>query len=806
MFQHYLRASLRNLRKHLGSSLINIICLSLGLAAFMLINAYVRFEKSYDKSHADAGRIYRVESRFYSGNQLINDWATSTNGYAPAIKDHFPEVQDYARINWHDGERVVRNGNVKFREEHVCYADSNFFSFFSYPLLEGDPNTVLKEPNTVVISESSAKRYFGHEDPIGKTLDIATIGDAYHCVVTGVFKDLPPNSTMRFNMLLSWSSSPAWMQTTWYLHESYTFLKFYPGTDIHAVERGFPRMAESYKNGPALKDLQWAVQLVPLSDIHLNAPKPYEVEAKGNRRAVQFLLGIAFFILLIACVNYVNLSTAKGIERAKEVGIRKVSGALRSQLLGQYMLESYLIGVCALLIAIILMLTLGSTLFSALGLDMPMTALQDMGLWITVLLVFALCILLSGLYPALILARLVPIKVLKGRYGFSPRGIRFRKALVLFQFVISVLLIAGTLTVYRQLSYMYGINTGVQINQTLVLKAPVKTDGYGMKNIAFKQQLLSIPGVTGVTGSGAVPGKEVGEFLANKLDGAPKEEEKTYEMLKVDQDFIRLYGLQLIAGHAFDLSRPSDSTGLVLNESAVKAFGFASPAEALGKKIWLEVNHGRPDLVIGVVKDYHQQSLQTEYTPLILFMDPDYDWIPINYYSVKVSTPDVKGLVDKVSAVWNRVFPESSVDYFFLDEYYDRQYKADRQFGRIFGWFSCLAIVIASLGLFGLTAYTVARRTKEIGVRKVLGAAPVRIVRMLTWEGIALLLYAALLALPLAFWMTRQWLNGYAFRAPLTWWQFALPVVLLTLITFCTTAYLTFHAATRSPVKSLKEE
>jgi putative ABC transport system permease protein len=806
MIRNYLKTAFRSLRRHKGYTIINILGLAFGLCAYMLISAYVHFEKSFDRMHAGGADIYRVESRFYKGDQLVNDWATSTNGYAHAMKDNFPEIASFTRINWHEAERVVRYKNVKFREDHVCFADSNFFHFFSYPLVKGDPRTALQEVNTVVLSETAARKYFGNEDPMGKSLDISTIGSAYHCMVTGVFKDLPPNSTMQFSFLISWATTPQWMKTTWYLHESYTFLKLIPGSDVHALEAKFPALAERYKDGPALKDLTWAIRLVPLWDIHLNAAKQYEVETKGDRRAVQFLTGIGLFILLIACVNYINLSTAKGVERAREVGIRKVSGARRWQLVGQFLLESFLMAGMALLLSVVLVAGLAHSVFRLIGLHIPPGYLFDPWLCAKVLFVFAICIIGSGLYPAQLLASLRPITVLKGRYSFSRKGVLFRKTLVVFQFVLSVLLIAGTLAVYRQIRYMDQEDLGVRIDQTLVLKAPVRAEGYAQKAVVFKDDLLAIPGVVGVTGSGAVPGREVGEFLANRRVGAPKEAERTYEMLKIDHDFMRLYNLTLVAGRAFDLKRPSDSMGLVLNESAVTAFGFASPSAAIGQKIWLEVNPGRPDEVIGVVRDYHQQSLQQAYTPVILFMDPAYSWIPTNYYSVKVNTRSMKGIVAQVTDTWSRLFPESSFDYFFLDDFYDRQYQSERQFAKVFGWFSALAIVIACMGLFGLTAYTVARRTKEIGVRKVLGASAPRITRLLTWEAVRLMLLAGVVALPLAYLMIVKWMESYAFRAELTWWQFALPVALLVVITLATTAYLTVRAALTNPTTALREE
>ena len=807
MFQNYCKSALRSLLRGKISTVIHIFGLGLGLAAFIGISAYVRYERSYDRMLIPGGEtIYRVESQFYKGGQLNDDWATSTNGYALALKEHFPQVADFTRINWNNSERVVRRGTVHFREAHVCFADSNFFSFFPYAWLRGNKSTALREINSVVISASAARKYFGEADPLGKELEISTISTSYPCTVTGVFRDPPQNSTMQFSMLLSWRTSPEWQRKTWYQHESYTFLKLAPGASPAAVEAGFPAMAEGYKNGPALKDLRWGIKLVPMQDLHLQAGKPNEIEAKGNRRAVQLLSMLSYIILLIACINYINLSTAKALERAKEVGLRKVSGARPRQLMGQFLLEALLLSLPALLLGIALAGVAALLLPRWLGSDRDYASMADAAFWVRALSVYLAAVLVSGLYPALVLTRFQPITVLKGRYSFSKGGIFLRKGLVTFQFAMSFLLIAGTLAVYRQMLYMSAQRPGVRVDQTLVLKTPAQTTAYDEKINALKNSLRSLPGVARVTVSGAVPGREVGEFLANRRFGADKSEERLYEMLKVDFDFMPLYKPQVIAGRAFDAARPADSTGLVLNESAVRQLGFASPEAALGQQVWLEVNPGRTDKVIGVIRDYHQQGLQMAYTPLILFMDPNYPWIPMQYFSVQFSTTDAAQLVEQVRQTWNAGFPESSFDYFFLDEYYDRQYQDDRQFARVATLFCGLAIFIGLIGLFGLTAFAAARRTREIGVRKVLGASVPEIIALLTTDLLRLLVLASVLALPLSLWLIRQWMQGFAFRASMSWILLLTPLPVLLIVTFGATFFLTLRAARVNPVTALRSE
>ncbi|MBO9564930.1 MAG: ABC transporter permease [Niastella sp.] len=806
MIRNILLVTWRNLTRNKAYTTINIVGLALGMAAFLLINAYNNFEKSYDRIHAGGERIYRVESQFYKGEDLTDDWATSTNGYARAMKDNLPGIETYVRINWHQAERMVRYNDIRYREEHACLVDSNFFTFFSYPLISGDPLTVLKEANTVVISESAAQRYFGKENPVGRFLDMSTQYSSLHCMVTGVFKDLPANSSLQLSMLISWATTTPWVKDFWYMHESYTFVKLQPGVAPASIEAQFPALAEKYKTGPSMKDQQWGIQLVPLQDIHLNAAKQYELEVKGSRQAVQLLNIMAFVILLIAFINYINLTTTKSLDRAREVGIRKINGARAPQLIFQFLLESFIINLAALVLAILLVTTASQWLPGFLNNIGAHGLLFDAALYTRTGIVLLTGMIVSGIYPAMILVRLKPITMLKGRFTFSPSGTLLRKSMVAFQFTASLLLIAGTIAVYRQLSYMYSQKIGTTIDQTIVIKAPAKTTNYAQKIQSIKHAFKAVPGVTQATASGAVPGKKVGKFLANRPYGASTTEERLYEMLSVDHDFIHAYGLEVMAGRAFDKNRPDDSTGLVMNEAAIRQFGFASPEAALNQQVWIETLTQRPNKIIGVIKNYHQQSLHEAYTPVILFMDRALSWIPADYFSVKVAAKDMTGSVAHLQKVWQEFFPESSFDYFFLDDFYHRQYQQDIQFGNNFILFSLVAIFIACMGLFGLTAYSTTRRTKEIGIRKVVGASVQHIVALLSWNTVKLILWCSLVAIPLAVFLTSQWLDGYAFRAPLTWWQFALPVAMLVLIALLTTAWLTIKAALANPTTSLRNE
>lgn len=806
MFKNYLKTAFRSFAKHKTYTLINIVGLGLGIAAFILISAYVFFEKSFDLTHSDGDKIYRVESRFYKGEELTDDWATSSNGYVSAMKKNIPEIESFVRVDRSNAECVIDYNDIKFREENVYFADSNFFSFFSYPIVEGSAETILKDVNTIAISESAAKKYFGNVNPLGKFLDVTSVSRKYRCLVSGVFKDIPATSSLQFNFLISWNTMPLRARDFWYKHDSYSFVKLAKGSSLSSIETKFSALAEEYKTAEALKQLRWAIQLVPLKSIHLNTAKQYEGEVKGNRKAVQYLYIIGLVILVIACVNYVNLTTARSLERAKEVGVRKVSGAVRGQLILQFCIESVIINCFALLLAIVMVFIAGYYFSPMLGQSHLQSYLLNAALWAKVMLVFVCSILLSTIYPALVLSNIEPISVLKGRFIFSPGSNLFRKILVTFQFAASLLLIAGTIAVYRQLHFMNNQQRGVYIDQTLVIKAPVRTDDYKYKTALFKKEITQMTGVKDVTFSGAIPGKKVGKFLANHPYGASSAEDKLYEMLKADFSFIKTYQLEFAAGRDFDERRLTDSTGVILNESAVKQFGFASPEKAIGERIVLETSGERPNEIIGVVKDYHQQSLQQSYTPIIIFMDPAFDWIPAAFFSVRLKTGSISNDIAGIEKKWSSIFPESSFDSFFLNDYYNRQYKGEQEFGKTFMVFSGIAIFIACLGLFGLTAYTASRKTKEIGVRKVLGASSINIARLLSSDLLKLIFIGAIVALPTSLWLISQWLNGYAFRVALTWWQFVAPVILLLLISLACIFILITKAARANPIKALRME
>jgi len=806
MLLNYFLISIRHLTKNKLFSFINIFGLALGIASFMLIISYVRWENSYDQINENIDNIYRVESIFYKGDVKTDHWPTSTNGAGLALQESFPEIQDMTRINWYNSDRIVRFEEVKFRESHVCFADSNFFTFFDYPLIKGDRATFLKESNTVVISESAAKKYFRGAEPLGKRLQISTFSNSVDCEVTGVFEDIPANHTMQFDFLISWQTSSRWMWDFWYLHESYTYVKIREDANIQDIEKHFPQVAENFKTRETLKDHVWAIDFVPLAEVHLNPAKPYEIETKGNREAVSFLLLISFVIQIIAWVNYINLSTAKALERAKEVGIRKVAGSAKSQLIFQFLAESALINMIAGVVALMIIVIAFWVLPSFIGSWISLSLLQDPSFYFIFATIIFVGLFLSGLYPAFVLSGFQLSIILKGKYKSSKGGTLLRQSLVILQFAITIVLIGSTLIVGRQIAFMQSQNLGINIAQTLIVEAPTRNDDYKSKMNSFKNEVKALQDVDAVTRSGSVPGKEVAKFLANRREYAPIEEQRLYEMQMIDFDYLETYGLELVAGRDFDRQMPTDSTALILNQAAVAQFGFDSDESAIDKRIILEVTPDKQNRIIGVVKNYHQQGLQKDYTPIILFMDPDYFWIPITYFSIKLNSRDLQQTLNQIEKQWQLFFPESSFDYFFLDEFFDRQYQADRNYGKVFASFSLLAVFIACMGLFGLTLFSTSSRTKEVGIRKVMGASVGRIVALLNIDLLRLISVASLFGVPVSWVVVSKWLDGYAFKISLSWWMFALPIATVLIIALLTTSYLTVKAALANPTKSLRYE
>ncbi|GAB2586912.1 ABC transporter permease [Spirosoma areae] len=810
MLTNYLKIAWRTIIRNKAFAAINILGLAIGIAACVLILQYVAFELSYDNFHTKSDRIYRVKQDRYDKGKLSTQWAGGAQAAGNSFKAAFGEVEDYVKVLKRRA-LIADYGEKSVKVERVFTASESFFTVFSYPLVAGDPKTVLAEPNTVVLSESVAHRLFGSQNPMGKTI---RINQDKAVKVTGVYQDMPANTHLHADLLIPHvtfikemgaDNNPdnAWM---WDGALSYLLLRSDRNgepANPKALEAKFlPYIQKTI--GAELKkfDADAVYTLQPLKDIHLYSHFMEEAEPNGDGSTVYLLLGIAFFIVVIAWVNYINLATARAINRAKEVGVRKAVGSMRGQLIGQFMTESVLLNGLAVVLALLLVVSTLPTFNQLSGQQVTFSLLNSRLFWLPLAGLFIVGAFFSGLYPAFVLSGFKPVAVLKGKVSTSRQGITLRKSLVVFQFAASLFLLVGTLAVFHQIQFMRAQSLGINIEQTLVINPPIiKTDSTFMRQMAaFKDELLRQPGIRSIAASTVVPG-QASDWNAGgiRLKGTDESKSKQYRIIGVDYDFLKTFDLKLLAGRNFAKEFGTDPKAVVFNKMAIKQLGFDRPEQAIGKQIefW-----GETYSIVGVTDNYHQQSLRDAYEPLILRLIPDVR----GYFSIKLASAQLDGAIETVRSEWNHFFPGNPFEYSFLDERFNDQYRADQRFGQVFGLFTGLAILVACLGLFGLASFTTAQRTKEIGIRKALGASVGEIVQMLYREFAMLILIAFVIATPVAWYAVHQWLQGYAFRADIHWWLFMAPFALVLLIALLTVSFQSVKAALMNPVKSLRSE
>jgi putative ABC transport system permease protein len=805
MLRNYISVALRSLFKNRIFSILNILGLAIGMAAFLFIVQYIRFERSYESFHTHADDIYRVTLDLYNGNEYV---VTDCETYAPLgpiLKAKQPEVIDYVRMFHNDGFQDVEIDNRRFLEEGIYFADASVFTVFTLQALQGNVKTALIEPYKIALSETTAKKYFGRTDVVGESLKLSN--QIYH--VTAVFADLPPNTHLKYNALLSHATLAKMDKEYneidgWGGNNEYTYLQMAPGTDLAKFNKTLTDLSI------ALKDKIGNERFVaePIKDIHLLSNKSFEPEPNGSAKVVYVMLTIAIFIIVIAWVNYVNLSTARAIERAREVGIRKVMGSVRMQLVLQFLAESFMINIIAAIITFMIFQT-GLPFFRHLtGQPLRLDLASDTSFWYIFTSLIVVGSLLSGLYPAFMLSSFQPSAVLKGKFRTSSHGQQLRKALVLFQFAATVILMAGMCAVYLQINYMRNYDLGLSLDQTLVVRAnydePVDSIST-MRQQTFKNELLKNTHVRKVASSGTVPGLSAHEMSTTsnvKRVGQDKAEGSyNYYHTGIDADFVSTLGIEFLAGRNFVAGAPNFDQ-VIINEEAATRLGFTSAEEAIGSKITFQTRWpGEPSTIIGVLKKYYQQSPKEQQIPMIFRYREGAD-----YFSVKLSSNDMKTAVAEVKEAWDKVYPNTVFHYFFLDEQYNQQYETDMQFGQVIATFSGLAIIIACLGLFGLSAFTIVQRTKEIGIRKVLGASVIQIIHLLSKDFVKVVLIAAFVAIPVAYIGIQQWLSGYAVRISLSVWLFVLPVMIILLIALVTVSFQTIKTALSNPTRALKQE
>ncbi len=806
MIGNYWNSAYRNLMKRKKFSFINIFGLAIGMASALLILTYVAFEFSFDRMHTKCNRIYRVQSVFYEGDVLTDYWAGSSFGYGSAMKENLAGIEDYTRVvSLFQPEQIVKYGELTQREGQIAYAEPSFFRLFDFELIKGDKSTCLAMPGQVIITERIARKFFKDEDPIGKILSFTGSYENVSCEVTGVMKEMPSNSHVHYNFLISYSSLPQYMHDYWYKHEVYTYVILDSPERKIEIEEKFPVMAEKYKTEEALKNKTWGISLVPLADIHLTPQAGYEAETKGNRSAMVALIFAAIAILGIAWINYINLTVVRSMERAKEVGVRRVVGAFRKQVIFQFLFEALIMNLAAFILAMGIIEIILPHFNQLVGRTVTFSVWMT-GYWcIPLLIVFIAGIFLSGYYPAQTLLKRKPIMLLKGKFMNSKSGDNMRKVLVVVQYTASMILLCSTLIVFAQLNFMRKQPLGVKTNQILVVKLPGRTEGLNTKLEAMKKAIARLPLVHKVTFSGSVPGEEVATFLSNRRTNDALKQNRLYEMLTCDPDYIDAYGLQVVAGRGFSEEYGDDVNKLVINETAARNLGFASNEEAIGELVNVECTDA-PMQIAGIVKDYHQQALSKNYTPIMLIHKDKIDWLPQRYVSIVMVSGNPHELVSQVQEIWNRYFADSSYDYFFLDRFFDHQYRQDEVFGVMIGAFTGLAIFISCLGLWVLIMFSCSLRTKEMGIRKVLGASRRSLFYQLVREFFLLILTAVAIALPVSWFTMDAWLSHYAFRTELNVWLFLVPVLLVLVISFLTIASHTIKIIMEKPARSLRYE
>ena len=809
MFKNYLKSTLRNLRKDMVYTFINISGLVIGIGACLLILQYVTFELSYDNFHEKADNIYRLRTFFYLDEGVDEDPAYCVFAAGKAVTEVFPQILDYVQIRTNRFRGVYKYQEKVFREENILCASSSFFKIFSFKLLQGDPNTALTEPNTIVISNSTAEKYFGNGNPLGKSI---TLGRNNDFKITGVIEDAPENSHFKYDMIISYitleNNDDRGLYNSWNWAGVYTYLLLRQDADTGDLEQKFKKLIEPMSDETFGRwGYRMALLLQPLKSIHLNSHFAGEIENNGSREFIYVLFIIAAFILILGWINYISLSTAKSIKRASEIGVRKAFGAHRLQLILQFLSESLIINIIGCSVAIIAVIYLQPYFNQMIGIPHDYTSMKTMSFWMIFLGGFLLGSFLSGLYPAFLLSSFRPLNVLKGKTSGSYRCISLRKGFVLFQFTISTILIIGTFIVYKQVLFMRNKDIGVNVNQTMIVNGNVVqqdslfVDFINNRVKVFKNELLKYPSITDVTHSTSVPGDIVPGPMSIRRKSDPPEDARSLYFLNVDYNYLDFYQNTFIAGRNLSRDFSTDSNAVILNEAAVHILGFKNPEDALNKQLILEFDEVFEVHVIGVIKNYNQSTLREDYSPIIV----RHSEFP-RQYSIRIQTKDLSNTISLIKKKWDEIFPRNPFDYYFLDDSFNELYRADMQFGRNFGVFTMLAIIVACLGLFGLSSFTVIQRTKEIGIRKVLGASVRNIVVLLTREFLVLIVSANIIAWPLAWYFMDRWLQDFAFRINMTIWIFIFSALISLVIALLTLSYQSIKAATTNPTDSLRYE
>jgi len=815
MFKSLFVSAWRNLTKNKVFSLINIAGLSLGMAGCLFLLQYVSFEFSFDRFHTNAATIYHIIDDRFANGKMIEHSAVTYSAIGKAMQQDFPDVVDHARMVHYRGQVITANGK-QIPDESGFAVDHSFLSMFSFPLVAGDRNTALREGNTIVISETLANKLFDSRDSrdiVGKTLQISR--DSIPYKIMGVMKDVPHNSSLQFSYLVSYPTIVRlWGMQDYGFNfpDSYHFIQLRKGADPKELEAKFPAFSRRHLAGVMASGIEDKFYLQPMLKSHLYSDFQYEIGDTGSATVVWSLLIIAVLIIVMAWINYINLTTGRSIERAKEVGVRKISGASRRQLIAQFLLESFLINMIALGIALLLVILVQDKFNTLINARLSLWNIFELGLAgysipAALGILIAVGIFLSGTYPALVLSSFNPISVLKGRFISSNKGLFLRKALVVGQFAVTIALCFGSVVVYRQIRFMQGKQLGMNIDQVLIVKPPKQTNidsSFVSRENSFKNEVKKIAHVKDAATSWRIAGDDLLRDL--EVERTESKQSPHFVICRngISSEYLDTYQIHLLAGRAFtpvDYSPNPEkiSPKIILNNTAARQLGFQSPAAAIGQEI---VNTKGRMTIVGVVADYHQRSLHHAIDPLALI--PSYtNWSPI---SIRMDVKDVTTAINEIKARYESFFPGNPFGFYFLDEKFNAQYNSDRLFSLLFAIFSSFAIFIACLGLLGLTLLTISQRIKEIGIRKVLGASVFDIVRLLTSDFIGLILLSFVISSPIAWWVMNNWLQDFAYRIQIRGWFFLSAGMLSVTLGLVMIGFHATRAALMKPVKNLRIE
>lgn len=801
MLKNYVKIALRSFQKNKGSVILNLLGLTIGITSALLVFLFVYDELTYDNFHTKADRIYRLNAAYHlPNNGGFEQYAVAGPIVGEMLVKDFPEVRQVVRIT-RIGDKMIETPEKHERVfETVFAADSNIFRVFTYQFLKGDPNKALLDPRSLVITRAIAMKYFDRIDVVGETLYFPA--DTMSFKITGVIDEYPSSTHLKLDLITSFETLPAlgYQLDSWWNYGYFNFLELNENVDPIALTEKIKFISRKYisdqEDGSGYKQ---EYSLINLRDIHLYSNLRGEMEANSKAAYAYTFLLVGIFIVLIACINFMNLATARSAMRAKEVGVRKVSGAFRSQLIGQFLSESIVMVTFSMVVSVFLAIVLiprfneltGKSLSPEIfGNPMVTAALGGMALLIG---------LLAGSYPSFFLSMIRPVETLKGNYKSSSRGNQLRKGLVVVQFTISIVLISGTMIVYKHMSFLRSVNLGFEKEKTLVIPSRFAANSETDFKI-LKEEVYKLPGVKGASLSYRVPGKDMGNNVV-RLGWDEKAAWSDMRFLAVDFDFISLYNLQVTAGRSFDEAFPSDvNEAFMLNESGIRRLGWTNPHEAIGQKLRWQNRNG---YVIGIVKDFHFMSANIAVEPFIMVMNTPWS---VGYLSVKLSPGDPSETLEEVRSKFEEVLPEKVFEYYFLDEDYDRQYKAEDRFMNVFTYFASVAVLIACLGLYGLAMFTAEQKIKEIGIRKVLGASALHLVYLQVRGFVKLVLIAFAVSVPLAYVFMDKWLQGFPLREKISPFVFVISGLTTVAVAWITVSYQSIKAANSNPVRSLAQE